>query len=711
MSLNLLRPKLKVGVKTWLAFTIVFWTPFLFQVAIQFYLMKDLLHDEVLNTTKSHLHGVLEIYNERPKTLQGTLDYIGARKEIGYAFATGNQQNLQTVFLELSKNKPHVSLILAVDLNSHVIARRSNGRGDTFKVGSVLANALSTGKSQVSTELISKEILLSEGGGAEQLINDYSVVQVVISPVKYNNKIVGAFIGGIVLTGDPWIGNMVYNRIGVEMAVFAGSFIENSFLHTTASLPRNLWKTGQPLPRILGSTISLGKPYVSGIILDNAKNFVAFEPIKDSQSRIIGTIGVSVPATHINLLVLQKIGIGALFAAILGFVVAMVITIIVYLDITRPIKFLIEAMENFGKGEVDKIEIKTGDEFEQLGTGFNTMSAAITKREERLRKHYEVAKLLMSTLDLNELLEKMLKIAVEVTDSQMGIVYLYDESSSNYIPQVQFGMKVDLSTLGMNEGYPGLVTREKQYRIITPDIKGGELKIELGFTSVIPQEVAYIPLIFQENIRGVLVLGSVASYTEEEHILFTYLANQISVALDNAIMHQRVQELSVKDTLTGLSNRRYLSSNLEKKWSACVRNKAPISILLADIDNFKSINDQYGHDKGDEVLKVIAEIFQRNIRNEDLAARYGGEEFVVVLDNTPPEGAVQLAERIGDDIRKHVFPWLNRQVTASIGAASYPELDTDNYESIIQAADIAMYKAKTTGKDKVILYNPHLEDE
>jgi diguanylate cyclase (GGDEF)-like protein len=126
--------------------------------------------------------------------------------------------------------------------------------------------------------------------------------------------------------------------------------------------------------------------------------------------------------------------------------------------------------------------------------------------------------------------------------------------------------------------------------------------------------------------------------------------------------------------------------------------------LLADVDNFKSVNDTYGHDKGDDVLRDLAQIFKNHVRKEDVAARYGGEEFVLLLTNCSSTDAAVIAERIRKATESHAYEWMdNKPVTISIGIATFPEIELENSEELVQAADHAMYKAKLSGKNKVVI--------
>ena len=255
--------------------------------------------------------------------------------------------------------------------------------------------------------------------------------------------------------------------------------------------------------------------------------------------------------------------------------------------------------------------------------------------------------------------------------------------------------------IAIGEGYPGRAALDKQTIVLKPEGGSGK-EIEFGFARTEPREAAYIPLIYQDKVLGVLVLGTLGAYSEEEAHLFEYLGNQISIALDNALLHKQVHELSVTDSLTGLSNRRYMNMRLSQEWTRTVRHSGVLSVILADIDNFKTINDTYGHEKGDLVLKAVSGVIKANIRNEDVASRFGGEEFVMILSETGADGASVLAERIRQNVSTLTFAWLNQPVTLSIGIATYPDVMTTSCDELLNAADQAMYRAKITGKNKII---------
>lgn len=166
---------------------------------------------------------------------------------------------------------------------------------------------------------------------------------------------------------------------------------------------------------------------------------------------------------------------------------------------------------------------------------------------------------------------------------------------------------------------------------------------------------------------------------------------------ENRNLRKQLFNLAIYDDLTGLYNFRFFTQAIEREISRSKRYGHPLTILLMDIDDFKKINDTYGHEKGNEVLKCLAETILESVRDSDYAARYGGEEFVLILPQTPPEEGFMVAERIRENISRHQFDFGN--VTVSVGVATNHE--SSGREGLLKRADMAMYAAKKNGKNRV----------
>jgi len=163
--------------------------------------------------------------------------------------------------------------------------------------------------------------------------------------------------------------------------------------------------------------------------------------------------------------------------------------------------------------------------------------------------------------------------------------------------------------------------------------------------------------------------------------------------------NEELEALSTTDSLTGLANHRSLMKRLDAEEARYKRDKRGFSVLVGDVDHFKQYNDAFGHPAGDEVLQLIADIMRESARPVDCVARYGGEEFVVVMPDTTPADALELAEHIRARVAAKKFT--GRKMTLSIGVASFPE-DGDNAEAIISVADEALYQAKREGRDRAV---------
>jgi len=179
--------------------------------------------------------------------------------------------------------------------------------------------------------------------------------------------------------------------------------------------------------------------------------------------------------------------------------------------------------------------------------------------------------------------------------------------------------------------------------------------------------------------------------------------------------NQRLRHMSQTDALTGLDNRRHIETRIEEMFEHAKRLGEPFSCVMVDLDKFKSVNDEYGHQAGDAVLRQLAKILKHEVREIDHAGRYGGEEFILLLTGTVLDAAVTFAERVRKAIESHTFTFDNGAIqrTASFGVAAWPHPKITSCDGLVRAADDALYVAKETGRNRVIrfdsdLFNSHL---
>ena len=238
-----------------------------------------------------------------------------------------------------------------------------------------------------------------------------------------------------------------------------------------------------------------------------------------------------------------------------------------------------------------------------------------------------------------------------------------------------------------------------------------DIIMPLGIKSIL-----VIPIIFHEKVIGTLFLRTSRTsraFNAAEIQLLDTIAKTSANALYNAFLFEqledektRLEKLAITDYLTGLYNVRYFYQRIIEEFNRSERYILPVSCLMLDIDHFKKINDLYGHKIGDTVLQEFSRLLKRFSRKSDVLARYGGEEFIILLPQTSMKGAFAEAERMRLSIRNHKFKSLKNKkgITVSIGISCAPHPKIKTHDELISLADDALFEAKKSGRDKVMMY-------
>lgn len=212
-----------------------------------------------------------------------------------------------------------------------------------------------------------------------------------------------------------------------------------------------------------------------------------------------------------------------------------------------------------------------------------------------------------------------------------------------------------------------------------------------------------VPLIAGQQVRGVIYVGSLEEgvLTESDLQFIANIAYQVSIVLLYAESYEHTMELATKDGLTDLYTHRYFQECLSEEILRSERYHQPLSLILLDLDNFKTYNDQKGHPEGDKLLKLTGQILREMTRGNDVVCRYGGDEFAVLLLETTKETALETAERICEALERRLNVDSEINITASIGVASFPE-DASNKADLFLEADKALYEGKRGGRNQVV---------
>lgn len=322
-----------------------------------------------------------------------------------------------------------------------------------------------------------------------------------------------------------------------------------------------------------------------------------------------------------------------------------------------------------------------------------------------LRQLLQVSKSLSSNLDYSSLLDSILYICM----GQMGVTQAAIFSRDNLeVPGIKLVRNLEGFELDSGEKYiiriesPLIDFLTHNYRCFSMD----ELIEQVDdpeslriLQSMHPSLI--VPLNAKDQLMGILVLGeriNSPSYSEEEKEYLVDIAHFASNAIHNAVLF----EMSTTDMMTHLKLRHYFTAVLNRRLAQSIHSGQPVSLIMADIDHFKYVNDTYGHQTGDEVLKTVSLLIRNNLRQNDIGARYGGEEFMILLHDTDEDAASIIAERLRKKTAAldHSSGGCSRPVYISLGVAQYdPEID-NSAEDLVRRVDKALYFSKQNGRNR-----------
>jgi two-component system cell cycle response regulator len=427
---------------------------------------------------------------------------------------------------------------------------------------------------------------------------------------------------------------------------------------------------------------------------------------------------VSIPATpttagidsRLVLIVLLGLLVVCLVATLLGSVLARLVS--------RPLGELAEQARAIARGDFARppSAVRSGGEVGELARSFERMrvelgeylTALRSSRDELARSMNRLGETLSSTHDLPKLLAVVLEAAVQARRAKAGSLLLLTADRTALVREATHGLQErdPAERIPVGQGVAGTVAANGRAMVLASPAGNGP-----GEPAATTQ--VSVPLLSQGRVLGVLSL-----YDREDGEPFTLadadalaaFAVQAAVAIENVQLHAEAERLSVTDPLTGAWNYRYFERRFEQEIERSRRFGRVLALLMLDIDHFKSVNDRFGHQRGDEVLVEVANRVTGSVRDIDTFARYGGEEFVLILPETNLEGGLAVAEKLR--LATHLTPFRGEgdgrvRLTVSIGVACFPEHATSP-EELLRAADEALYEAKLQGRDRVVTAGPRL---
>lgn len=343
-----------------------------------------------------------------------------------------------------------------------------------------------------------------------------------------------------------------------------------------------------------------------------------------------------------------------------------------------------------------------------------------TRKIERERLVYSISNAVRSSLRLQEVLQTAVdQIGRELKVSRC--LLLRQVESAGAFTVYEYHASTQSSAIGLFQTEQGkaffqtALTREALQDLHDPSIDRQNIYAPDFIRKLGLQSGLIVPLILRDRKVGIIFLQDCQSQRQwsiDDTAVLGFLADLLSVHIENAELHQERERQSVTDGLTGIANRRHFNECFQHEFERAKRYGQPLSLIVADLDYLKKVNDKYGHQAGDEAIKAIARVLNEGSRSIDLAARFGGEEFCLLLPNTDLSMAYQTAERLRSSIWQCTVEGPGN-ISASIGVASFPE-HADDADDLFKQADQALYAAKQNGRNCVSIASPkksvlHLE--
>ncbi len=335
----------------------------------------------------------------------------------------------------------------------------------------------------------------------------------------------------------------------------------------------------------------------------------------------------------------------------------------------------------------------------------NQRTAELEKSQAHLEMIYDNSRILGGILDIDGVIEGVMKIIGELLYYPASGILLRGGGDNFVFHGRNIGGRNNFHLKAVENTKSRLIRKVAQQ---TEPILVIDISDRNDYAPLLKKtrSVILVPMETHGKVAGILLAESpqAGAFTDKDQKILSVVARSAAMALENASLHKRMEELTITDDLTGIYNYRYFARKLKEEQRRAARYDLPLSLIMLDIDHFKRFNDTYGHEIGNLVLKGITSIVNRCIRDVDIFARYGGEEFVVILPQTPQVEVTKIGERIREQVENAVFGGFGGvpelKVTISVGISSFPE-NGRPHDELLSVVDQALYRAKGSGRNVV----------
>ena len=356
-----------------------------------------------------------------------------------------------------------------------------------------------------------------------------------------------------------------------------------------------------------------------------------------------------------------------------------------------------------------KLEVTSNDLIGDVAVSFNSMTEAIGRRITVESTARRLLAELSTSFELDVVSREILEALGDVCQAKAGV--LYGDTGKKLELLHSYGIDRSRDTpdrLDVSQGLAERALATGKVVSASPSRDGLEwVSLSSPLGGFRPELVLLVPLMAEQRAVGLAVVASsTEALTDEQTLLVDAIRTQAAPYLHTAVLHQKLRDLAAIDDLTRVLNRRFGLRRLNEEFSRAVRHGVPLSVLMVDIDRFKSFNDSFGHDAGDAVLIAVAAGLERMVRSGDVVCRYGGEELMIVAPGMGMNDAAQAGERLRRLVETTPVPWRDQtmHVTISVGVASWPVVRASIPEELVTCADQALYHAKDAGRNRVSVH-------
>lgn len=486
----------------------------------------------------------------------------------------------------------------------------------------------------------------------------------------------------------------VFSSQGLEWGVLddtsmlAGSLPENSEVREAGGAPIKTVDSSAPTDAVQAEVG--GEEYLASVLM-----------LPRDITGSLTLLFAAVPSATVGAASMQALEVGlglmlgmAIMAGLLGFLLAR--------NITLPLRELTSATAAGIQGDLGRaVEVKSKDEIGSLANSFGLMQASLRdyigdleeSRTQLLLALSYAGEILGSTSDR----ARMMKTTAEAARLATGASGIWVELFASNRPPVRSAVSSGVPSWFFND------KMKRQAGMLAEQVAAGSITGGEVLEFVHGNEAIAYPLVHERQALGAMVaVFGFGQFSEESRKMLGSLAAQAASAVENVNFVELQELLATTDPMTSLFNFRYLCTCMDKEISKSRRYGHKLSAAILDLDDFKAINDTFGHQAGDELLRAVGEVLTSGVRDSDMVARYGGEEFSVVFPETDKADALMVVEKLRRGIAEiSLADYPEMRITTSIGIAGFPEDGADKTDLLV-SADKALYRAKAAGKNRSV---------